>query len=214
MPSPRITGQFIYPSSPTPVWGHNKIMDSITLLSAAGKVAADAYFENKIHYSPASSYAEATARQVGCRGTRVSLLLWPSAREADSNKEGGQRTNSFLPDGGGGLHTSIAEWARQSCPQQRICEVACLEVPVPSSVGYSTKEKTPRPGGGGLGVNFTELIARSLEDITAIPHVNPQSSDWPLSAPPSGHDQPDVGDQDVGSVGGGKRTGCRNVSTR
>ena len=91
-------------------------MDSITLLSAAGKVAADAYFENKIHYSPASSYAEATARQVGCRGTRVSLLLWPSAREADSNKEGGQRTNSFLPDGGGGLHTSIAEWARQSCP--------------------------------------------------------------------------------------------------
>ena len=40
--------------------------------------------------------------------------------------ESGQRTISFLPDGGGGLHTSIAEWARQSCPQRRICELARL----------------------------------------------------------------------------------------
>ena len=159
MPSPRITGQFIYPSSPTPVWGHNKIMDSITLLSAAGKVAADAYFENKIHYSPASSYAEATARQVGClfifdrekrrknAKVRLGLLLHFKPRILRIVRIFLGLLIQFCTTEKHGIHGRA--WVAEG---RRICEAACLEVPVPSSVGYSTKEKTPRPGdGNGVG---------------------------------------------------------------
>jgi hypothetical protein len=60
----------------------------------------------------------------GCRGTRVSLLH--RARKAGRNRESGQRTISYQPDGGGGLQGSIAERARQSCPQRRMSEAACL----------------------------------------------------------------------------------------
>ena len=42
-------------------------------------------------------------------------------------------------------------------------------------------EKKKRVLGSGTAINFTELLTRSLENITAILHMNSQSSDCPLS---------------------------------